>query len=62
MKTKMSIFNLRKKKGQSVVKYVMDVFVKMGAHQRCDDVMDVVRLRQREDGTIVCPIIVEFRS
>ena len=41
---------------------VKDVFGKMGAGQSCDDVVDVVRLRQKENGPIIRPIIVEFRS
>ena len=40
---------------------VRDVFGKMGARQSCDDVVDVVRLRQKK-GPIIRPIIVEFRS
>ena len=34
----------------------------MGAGQSCDDVVDVVRLRQKGNGPIINPIIVEFRS
>ena len=34
----------------------------MGAGQRCDGVMDVVRLRQKVNGPIIRPIIVKFRS
>ena len=30
--------------------------------QSCDDIVDVVRLRQKENGPIIMPIIVEFRS
>ena len=41
---------------------VKDVFEKMGASQSCDDVVDMVRLRQRENGPIIRLIIVEFRS
>ena len=41
---------------------VKDVFGNMGAGQSCDDVVDVVRLRQKENGHIIRPIIVEFRS
>ena len=33
-----------------------------GAGQSCDDVVDVVRLRQKENGPIIRSIIVEFRS
>ena len=33
-----------------------------GAGQSCDDVVDVVQLRQKENGPIIRPIIVEFRS
>ena len=56
------IFNLKNKTGKSDVKCVKDVFGKMGAGQSCDDVVDVVRLRQKENGPIIRPIIVEFRS
>ena len=38
------------------------VFEKMGACQSCDDVVDVVRLRQKENSPIIRPKIVEFRS
>ena len=55
------IFNLKNKTGKSDVEYVKDVFGKMGAGQGCD-VVDVVRLRQKENGPIIRPIIVEFRS
>ena len=41
---------------------VNDMFGKMGAGQSCDDVEDVVRLRQKENGHIIGPIILEFRS
>ena len=34
----------------------------MGASQNCDDIVDVVQLRQRENGPISWSIIVEFRS
>ena len=34
----------------------------MGASQSCDDIVDVVRLRQKENGPIIRPIIMEFRS
>ena len=51
------IFNLKNKIGKSDVECVHDVFGKS-----CDDVVDVVRLTQKENGPIVRPIIVEFRS
>ena len=35
-------------------------FEKMGAQQSCEDMVDVVRLRQRDDGPNIKPIIVEF--
>ena len=38
------------------------VFGTMGAGQSCYDVVDVVRLRHKENGPIIRPIIVEFRS
>ena len=44
------------------VECVKDVFGKMCAGQSSDDVVDVVRLRQKENGPIIRPIIVEFRS
>ena len=56
------IFNLKNKTGKSDVECVKDVFGKMGAGQSCDDVVDVVRLRQKENGPIIRSIIVEFRS
>ena len=56
------IFNLKNKTGKSDVECVKDVFGKMGAGQSCDDVVDVVRLRQRENDPNIRPIIVEFRS
>ena len=34
----------------------------MGASQGCDDIVDVVRLRQNENDPIIMAIIVEFRS
>ena len=37
---------------------VKDMFGKMGAGPSCDDIVDVVRLRQKENG----PIIMEFES
>ena len=39
-----------------------NVFGKMGAGQSCDDYVDVVRLSQKENGPIIRPVIVEFRS
>ena len=56
------IFNLKNKTGKSDGECVKDVFGKMGAGQSCGDVVDVVRLRQKENGPIIRPIIVEFRS
>ena len=38
------------------------VFRKMGAGQNCDYVVDVVGLRQKENGPIIWPIFVDFRS
>ena len=38
------------------------VFGKMSAGQSCDNVVDVVRLRQKKNRPIIMPIIVEFRS
>ena len=61
-KKKIMIFNLKNKIRKSDVECVTDVFGKMGAGQSCDDVVDVVRLRQRENGPIIRPIVVEFRS
>ena len=40
------IFNLKNKTGKSDVECVKDGFGKMGEGQSCDDVVDVVRLRQ----------------
>ena len=34
----------------------------MGAGQSCDDVVDMLRLRQKENCFIIRPIIVEFGS
>ena len=56
------IFNLKNKGGKSDVECVKDVFEKMGASPSCDDIVDVVRLRQKENGPITRPIIVEFKS
>ena len=56
------IFNLKNKTGKSDVECVKDVFGKVGAGQSCDDIVNVVRLRQKENGPIIRPIIVEFRS
>ena len=61
-KKRIMIFNLKNKTGKSDVECVKDVFGKMDAGQSCDDVVDVVRLRQKENGPISRPIIVEFRS
>ena len=61
-KKRIMIFNLKNKTGKSDVECVKDVFGKMGAGQSCDDVVDVVRLKQKENGPIIRPIIVEFRS
>ena len=47
------IFNLKNKTGKSGVECVTDVFGKMGAGQSCDDVVDVVRLRQKENGPLL---------
>ena len=56
------IFNLKNKTGKSDVVCVKDVFGKMGSGQSCDGVVDVVRLRQKENGSIIRPILVEFKS
>ena len=52
----------REKGGKSDVGCVKDVFGKMGAGHSCDDIVDVVRLRQKENGPIIRPIIGEFRN
>ena len=62
MKKRIIIFNLKNKTGTSDVVCVKDVFGRMGAGQSCDDVVDVIRLRQKENGPIIRKIIVEFRS
>ena len=41
---------------------VKDIFQTMSARQSCEDLVDMVRLRQREDGPNIRPIIGEFRS
>ena len=56
------IYNLKSKTGKSNVVCVKHVFGNMGAGQIHDDVVDVVRLRQKENGLSIRPIIVEFRS
>ena len=61
-KKRILIFNLKNKTGKLYVECVTDVFGKMGAGQSCSDVVDVVRLRQKENGPIIRPILVEFRS
>ena len=61
-KKQIMIFNLKNKTGKSDVGFEKDVFGKMCAGQNCDDVLDVVRLRWKENGPIIRPIIVEFRS
>ena len=55
-KKRIMIFNLKNKTGKSDVECVNDVFGKMGAGQSCDDVVDVVRLRQKENGPIIKPM------
>ena len=61
-KKRIMIFNLKNKTGRSDVECVKDVFGKMGAGQTCDHIVDVVRLKPKENGAIIRPIIVEFRS
>ena len=56
------IFNLKNKTGKSDVERVKDVFGKMGAGQNCHYVVDVVRLRQKENDHLIRPIIVEVRN
>ena len=56
------IFNLKNKTGKSDVEWVKNVFGKMGAGESCDDVVDEVRLTQKENCLIIRLIIVEFRS
>ena len=56
------IFNLKNKTGKSDVECVKDVFGKIGACQCSDDVVDVVRIRQKENCPITRPLIVAFRS
>ena len=55
------IFNLKNNTGKSDVECVKDVFGKMGAGQRCNEIGDVVRLRHKKNGPIIRPVIVEFR-
>ena len=38
------------------------MFETMGVRTNCETILDVVRLRQREEGTNFIPIIMEFRS
>ena len=61
-KTIIKIFNLKNKTGKSDVECVKDVLGKMGTCQSCDDIVDVVQLRQKEISPITWSIIVEFRS
>ena len=55
-------FNLKNRTRKSHVECVKNVFGNMGAGLSCDDVVDVVRLGQKEYGPIIRPIIVAFRS
>ena len=47
---------------KSDVEGLKDVLGKMGVRESCEHVVDVVRLRQREDGANIRPMILEFRS
>ena len=57
MKKIIMFINLKNETGKSYVKCVKDVFGKMGAGQSCNDILDVVRLRQKENGPIIRKII-----
>ena len=48
-------------KNKTDLECVKDMFGKLGAGQSCDDVVDEVHLRHKENGPIIRPIIVEFR-
>ena len=56
------IFNMKNKVGKSDVECAKDLFEKRSASQSCDDIVDVVRRRQKENSPINRPIIIEFRS
>ena len=48
-KKRIMIFNLKNKTGKLDVECGNGVFGKMGGGQSCDDVVDVVRLRQKKN-------------
>ena len=60
-KKRMMIFNLNKKEGKSDVECVKNAVEKMGAHQSCDNVVNVV-IETEGKRPIVRPIILDFRS
>ena len=56
------VFNLKQNDVKNDKVVVMDMFERMGARIRSEDVSDIIRMRKKEGDETVKPVIVEFKS
>ena len=61
-KKKMIVFNLKEKKEKNDRDRVIEMIGDMGVRVREEEIVDVVRMRKKDEGGPVRPIIVEFRT
>ena len=58
----MIVFNLKEKKEKNDRDRVIEMIGDMGVRVREEEIVDVVRMRKKDEGGPIRPIIVEFRT
>ena len=61
-KKRMIVFNRKKKREKNNRDRVIKMIGDMGVRVREEDIVDVVRMRKNDEGGLIRPIIVEFRT
>ena len=61
-KKRMIVFNLKEKKEKNDRDRVIEMIGDMGVRVREEEIVDVVRMRKKDEGGSIRPIIVEFRT
>ena len=56
------MFNLKEKRGKNDRYRVIEMIGDMGVRVREEDIVDVVRMRKKDEGGSIRPIIAEFRT
>ena len=56
------MFNLKGKNEKNDREQVMEMIDHMGVRVREEEIVDVVRMRKKDEGGVIRPIILEFRT